>query len=176
MRRRPWGSFILAGLALVLLFMPVWQLFDWLEAKREKEQATVLLYQVTLFQMELMGSVIQETAETTTTAGLNEWKRAAFAAMYAHERLSVAAGSGLPSRLEALDTLLQWILRVEIGGERPLSDDESQLLGKVSEGYKLMLASYTGLIQSDGSVNGGNSGKLKKADAELAEMVRKNLQ
>lgn len=175
MRRRPYGFVFILLLAVLLLVMPVWQFSDWLKIRGDSERTTVLLYQVTAFQMELLGSSVNEAGRVTTTEALNEWKRAVFAAMYAHERLADAVGSGMPGKLDSLDMLMQWILRVQVGGERPLSKEESELAAGVAESFKPLLEAYSGLIDGEGKLDGTNSGKLKKADAELAELVRKKL-
>jgi hypothetical protein len=175
MRRRPLGPFLIVILAVILLVMPAWQFKDWLKTRQDKDQATLLLYQVTSFQMELLGSSLNEASRITTAETLNEWKRSAYSALYAHERLSLAAGHGLPSKLESLDVLLQWIQRVQVSGERPLSKEEAELVQGIAKSYKPLMEAYGGLVDRDGGLNSSSANKLKKADSELAELVRKKL-
>lgn len=174
MRRKPLGPLLLVLLALLVLIMPVWQMFDWMKVKNDKERTTVLLYQVTLFQMEMLESAMN-SSDTLTTTALDEWRRAAFAALYAHERLSRAVGSTLPAKLEGVDALLQWILRAQVGGSRTLSKEEAELLTEAPKSYRLILEAYGSLMNGDGNINGASSVKLKKADIGLAELVKKKL-
>lgn len=174
--RRRWSGFWLAVMLVVLFaVMPLWQLADWRSTKREKEEAVVLLYQVALFQMEMMGSSISQKSAPSGTAELEEWKRAVFSAAYAHERLSTAVHGGVPAKLEGLESLMQWITRVQVGGARPLVKEEAELLRQAGPLCSKLVAAYGKLMNGGSSVSETVSSDLKKTDAELAEAVKKKL-
>ncbi|MNJ01858.1 hypothetical protein D3C73_1616260 [compost metagenome] len=62
-----------------------------------------------------------------------------------------------------------------MGGERPLSKEEAELVSGIAKSYKPLMDAYNGLVDSKGELNSAGSNKLKKADTELAEMVKKKL-
>lgn len=174
--RRRWSGFWLAVMLFVLFAaMPLWQLADWRSAKREKEEAVVLLYQVALFQMEMMGSSIAQKSAPSGTAELEEWRRALFSAAYAHERLSTAVHGSVPSKLDGLETLMQWITRVQVGGARPLAKEEAELLKQAAPLCSKLVAAYGRLMDGSSSISESAGSELKKTNAELAETVKKKL-
>ncbi|MDF2927610.1 MAG: S-adenosylmethionine decarboxylase proenzyme [Paenibacillaceae bacterium] len=173
--RKPFGIIFLAIPVVLIFIMPVWQLMDWKEAKQDKAQTLVLLYEVASFQTELLGSTVSEGQSVASAGALNEWKRAAYSAIFAHERLARAAGNGLPEKLDSLDAMLQWILRIQIAGERPLRKEETELLKDIAGEFPPLVEAYSMLIDSQGDVNRSGNDKMKKIDARLAEMIRKHL-
>lgn len=174
--RRRWSGFWLAVLLFILFAaMPLWQLADWRSAKKGQEQAVALLYQVTLFQMEMMDNTVSQQQVPAATTELEEWKRAIYSAAYAHTRLSAAADGQMPAKLEGLETLLQWITRVQVGGGRALAKEEAELLRQAAPFCAKITAAYGKLMNDGAGVSGSASGELKKTDAELAEMVKKKL-
>lgn len=174
MRRRLMGPLLMVLLVLLALVMPLWQLMDWREARLDQEHLQVLLFETASFQMELLGSSVGEAAKVQTTEQLNEWKRAVYSTAYTHERFA-QSGSALPSKLASLDGLLQWIQRVQIGGARQLTKEETGLLAEVAQSYKPLQEAYSSMMNQKGELAGGSVDKVKKLDAQLAEMIRKNL-
>lgn len=176
--RKRAGPIILVLLALTALVLPLWQMYDWMAVKKDKEQTVVLLYQVTQLQMEMLGSTITDASPVSlsaSTSALNEWKRSAYGAQYAHERLAEAVGGGLIPRLEGLEALNQWILRMQVGGARSLDKEELGVAAAAASGYKSLLEAYGGLNNQHGTLSASAAGRLKKADSALAETVRKKL-
>ncbi|MDF2936256.1 MAG: S-adenosylmethionine decarboxylase proenzyme [Paenibacillaceae bacterium] len=175
MKRRWSGVWLAAVLIFLFAAMPLWQLADWRSAKKGQEETAVLLYQVTLFQMEMMGNTVTPKNIPAATADLEEWKRAVYSAAYAHERLSMAAEGRMPAKLEGLDSLLQWITRVQVGGGRSLVKEETELLRQTAALCTKIVSAYGRLMNDGAAISGSASGELKKTDIELAEMVKKNL-
>lgn len=175
MYRKHYGWVVWTLLALFMLVMPVWQLMDWKEAKRSSGETVRLLFEVASFQMEVLGSAMNETGQVKTTGQLNEWKRTIYAADYTHERLVQAVGGDRLPMLHSADALLQWIMRLQIAGDRPLRGEEIELMKEVSKRFRPMIEAYGKLMGTDGSLNGTRSGELGKADQELAEYIRKKM-
>lgn len=176
MRKKPWGAAVLILLAGWMVLLPLWQLADWAKIKREKGDAVQQLYEVAQFQMELLGSTMNEAAAVKTSGQLNEWKRAAYSAAFTHERLVTAsAGEALPGKLESMEMLLQWIMRVQLGGERPLKPEELELMKEVAKRYKALFEAYGRLRDKDGDPVSAAAGELTRADRELADVLRKKM-
>lgn len=154
MKRR--GSGVWLAVVLIVLFaaMPLWQLADWLSLKGKRDKTVVLLYQVTLFQMEMMDKTISEKSNVTSTAGLEEWRSAVYSAAYAHERLANALSDHLPVKLEGLEALMQWIARVQVGGGRSLAKEEAELLRQAAPLCTKLVSAYGRLVDDEADVSG----------------------
>jgi hypothetical protein len=175
MRNKQLGTVILILITVWMVVLPLWQLADWVKVKREKGDAVQLLYEVAVFQMELMGSTMNEAVQVKTTGQLDEWKRTAYAAAYTHERLAKALGEEAPAKLESMDALLQWIMRAQLGGERPLKQEEQELLKEASKRFKVMFETYVELMDSEGDIIGSAGSGLGQADKDLGEYIRKRM-
>lgn len=172
MRRRTIGSIVFVLMCGLLVVLPFWQLADWASTKQAKGDAVQLLYEVSDFQMELLGSTLNEAGGLKTTDQLNEWKRAAFAAQYTHERLAMAVGQDTLGKLDSLDTLLEWIMRAQIGGNRSLKQEEQKLLQEAGKKYTPIMEAYGKLMSSGGEVIGSVRGQLEDADGELSKLLK----
>lgn len=177
MRRsgKSWGAAAFAALALFMLVMPLWQLADWYKTKGERNHTLGLLYQVSAFQMELLGSTLGEAGQVKSAGQLNEWRQSAYAAGYVHDRLSEAVGKEELPKLEAPEALVQWILRIQIGGDRPLRQEEAELLKETAKRFQAVAEPYRGFMDGSGGIAEGKLSQLVKADRELAEWIRKRL-
>jgi hypothetical protein len=165
------GWFIVAA----LIVWPSYQIVNSLRSASEKHDASNLLYQVALFQMELLNSALIEGAEAKRSEELNELRLAAYSANFTHERLVLAEGKSL-SALHSLPELIQYLLRLQIGGERNLKQDETDTFAKAGAGFKVLFDNYSKLMSSGGKVVGSANDKMKKADDELYDLIHKKLQ
>jgi hypothetical protein len=68
------------------------------------------------------------------------------------------------------------LLRLQIGGERALKQDEIDTFVKSGTLFKGLFEQYAKLLSSSGKVVGSANDKVKKADEELYEYLRKKLQ
>lgn len=174
MRKRLMRRFFTYVIMACLAALPIYQLAGWYDAKKTKVDAVNLLYQVSLFQMELLGSSINEAGKARDTDQLNALKQAAYSANYTHERLTEAVGEERLEKLESVPELLQFILRLQIGGARTLKPEETTTLQEFGKLYKDMFQAYGELLASDGHLLSSRSDKVKKADKAMAELLKKN--
>ncbi|WP_438444360.1 hypothetical protein [Gorillibacterium sp. sgz5001074] len=160
--------------ACMMLILPLWQLADWHRTRAEQEDTLELLYQVADFQMELLGSTLGDAAQLKSVGQLNEWKQSAYAVGFVHDRLSQAVGNRDLPRLESVNALLQWIMRVQVGGDRTLRQEESELLKETAQRFRSMAETYAKLMDG-GSIREGARSRLVQEDGELAALILKKL-
>ncbi|TBL81872.1 S-adenosylmethionine decarboxylase [Paenibacillus thalictri] len=167
------GVYILIGLFAVWTVVQVAGAFH---GTSEKGDPGKLLYQVSLFQMELLGSYLHDTDKTAAAAGsLNELKQVLYSASFTHEHLVMAYGEDQLTPLQSLGQLQQYLIRLQIGGQRPLKPDESQTLLEVNKQYNELFDAYGKLFSSGGSVIGSQNDRLVKADKAISELLKKKL-
>ncbi|MFC5447282.1 hypothetical protein [Paenibacillus aestuarii] len=176
MRKKIARKAIIYSVVLFLIIWPIYQVIGMLGGHKEEHDAEHLLYQVSLFQMELLNSYLGEVGKIKTTDELNEAKQALYSASYTHERLVLAAGGKeYLTSLSSIDQLMQYIQRLQIGGERALKPEETQLLQEVAKQYQTMYGIYEKLMASDGAVISSQNEKLAQTDTALAALIHKKL-
>ena len=175
MGKRRAGKLLVYGIVLFLLLWPAVQIYDSLHSRPEKQDAVHLLYQVSLFQMELLNRCLQEGSSVKDTGELNAWKQALYAASYTHERLVLAVGEEELTPLNSLQQLMQYMLRLQIGGERPLKPEELRTLEEAGKQFSGMYDAYQKLFASGSRIMTSGNEELKKGDASLSEFMRKKL-
>ncbi|MBD0381663.1 S-adenosylmethionine decarboxylase [Paenibacillus sedimenti] len=163
-------------IVLFLVIWPIYQMVSMLGGGHEEHDAKHLLYQVSLFQMELLNSYLGEAGKIKDTAELDAAKQALYSTGYTHERLVLAAGGNeYLTSLNSLTQLMQYIQRLQIGGERPLKSEETQTLQEAANQYRAMYGIYEKLMASDGNVVSSQNAKLAELDNALATLIRKKL-
>jgi hypothetical protein len=167
------GNWIIVLIVAVMLGWPAYQLYGLYNSHSGKHQAGYLLYQVAFFQMELLNHYMGEAGKAAETSQLEGLKQAAYSAAYTHERLVLAYGKGRLAELQSVPLLLQYLLRLEIGGQRPLRPEESQTLQELGKMFKAFYADYAKLLDSDKNVTASQNGKLAKTDLAMAVLLRK---
>jgi hypothetical protein len=175
MRRRQAGKFVVYTLVLILLIWPVFQISGLFHAKGKDTDETHLLFQVSLFQMELLSSYLQQTDNVQDTRGLDTLRQALYSAGYTHERLTLAVGSDKLALLSSMNQLMQYVIRLQIGGQRPLKAEEKQTLHDAAAQFQDIYAIYEGIMSSNGSIISSQHEKLVKKDTSLSEIIRKKL-
>lgn len=171
MRRKLAQTLAMYAIMAILLAWPILQLAEWYGAKREKADAVELLYQVSLFQMELLGGCLNEAGRAKDTDQLNGLKQAAYSANYAHERLAMALGRESIGKLESVSELLQWVVRLQIGGSRTLKPEELKTLQEAAKLFKPLFEDYGKLTVSGRGFFTSQGEKVKKEDRALAELL-----
>ncbi|MFD0871247.1 Uncharacterised protein [Chlamydia abortus] len=163
-------------LILFLLLWPIYQIYGMLQPGKSKQDATFLLYQVSLFQLELLSNLLGEAESAAHTGQLNALRQAAYSVNYTHERLVLAVGSDQLAELKSIPQLLQFIMRLQLGGERPLKSAELETLAEIRKGCKAIYEQYTKLMTSNRTtVIAIENDKLAKADEEMAAILRNKL-
>ncbi|NOV04049.1 hypothetical protein GC097_29160 [Paenibacillus sp. LMG 31457] len=176
MRQKIIRKAILYSVVLFLMIWPVYQLSQMLGHHKEEHDATHLLFQVSVFQMELLKSNLEEAAQSKTTDELDGSKQALYSAGYTHERLVLAAGGAdYLTPLSSMTQLTQYVQRLQIGGERALKPEELQTLKEAGLQYKSMYEVYEKIMASNGDIITSQNTKLAELDRNLTAFLRKKL-
>jgi hypothetical protein len=166
------GKIMIYVILLGLFIWPVIQVYGWLHKHQEKHNATQLLYQVSLFQMELLSGYLHEANHMVNTAQLNNLKQALYSADFTHERLVLAAGEGELASLHSTSQLMQIILRLQIGGERGLRPEEQQIFADAATRFDKLFAAYQKLMASGGAIVSSQNDKLVEVDDALNDWLK----
>jgi hypothetical protein len=167
---------VIYSIILFLIIWPVYQLSQMLGHHKEEHDATHLLYQVSLFQMELLKSYLEESAQSKNTDQLDASKQALYSAEYTHERLVLAAGgSEYLTPLSSMTQLTQYLQRLQVGGERTLKPDELLTLKEAGLQFKSMYESYEKIMASNGDIVSSQNTKLADLDRNLTTFLRKKM-
>ncbi|OXM86936.1 S-adenosylmethionine decarboxylase [Paenibacillus rigui] len=165
---------LLYGILVFLVIWPVYQIYEMAAGHAEKEDAGKLLYQVSLFQMELLGSFMQD-ADKKDTGALNDLRQALYTANFTHEHLVLAYGEDQLTPLSGLSHLMQYVIRLQIGGNRPMRSEESQAMLEARKLFAEMYDAYSKLLSSHNEIVASQNERLIKADKAMQELLRKKL-
>ncbi|NHN30121.1 S-adenosylmethionine decarboxylase [Paenibacillus agricola] len=142
----------------------------------EKQDAGKLLYQVSLFQMEILGGYLYNMDKVKDTESLNPLQQAIYTATYTHGQLVLAYGTKDLAPLPGLSELMQFMLRLQVGGQRPLKSDEVQTLMEVRKQFSILFDAYSKLLSSYDEMNSSQNASMAKADKAIMELLRKKMQ
>lgn len=167
------------ALFYVLIFMligwPVVQMYQVYAPKHERQHATVLLHQVSMFQMQILRSVIADTASATSTGALVPLQHAVYSMQFVHQRLEWAVGKGKVAELKALTDFLQYVLSLQIPGNRALKPEEVQILERMNEYVVSVQPIYERLITEEGKVSKTANGELSQADEGMRQILEEEM-
>jgi hypothetical protein len=173
MRRLHISRWLLLAMTALVFGWPAYQVYDWMKGRTHHHGAEVLLYQVGAFQVELLGSLLNDSAQSTAAEKLDALKQAAYTASYTHERMTAAFGPDRLTDIACFSQLLQYIMRLQIGGPREIRPDEAETLKEAALSFKELQETYRGLLASDGTVIASQNERLKEADKTVTELLRK---
>jgi hypothetical protein len=173
---KPKRKWMLYMLLLFLLAWPMYQIYGLMHGYSEKQDAGKLLYQVSLFQMELLGSFLQNIDKTKDTEGLNSLRQAIYTANFTHEHLVLAYGDKELTPLKGLPQLMQYVLRLQIGGQRALKSEEAQTLLEIRKLFSDLYEAYVKLLSPSYTIIGSQNVALIKADKAINELLLKKMQ
>jgi hypothetical protein len=171
-KRRLLGS----SLLLVLIGWSLFQIYGMGHSSIEKQNAGKLLYQVSLFQMEILGGFLYNVDKMKDTESLNPLQQAVYTATYTHAQLVLAYGADDLAPLPGLSELMQYMLRLQIGGQRPVKADEVQTLIEVRKQFSLMFDAYSKMLNSFNEIDSSQSDLMAKADKVIMDLLRKKMQ
>ena len=168
MRRRSVGfmTLIVIGLAVFTLF----QLIGINKPDSQKHDAVKLLHQVSVFQLELVNKQLHEALNAATTDELNMLKQTVYTAHYTHERLSMAVGQKELPPLQSVSDLLEYIMRLQIGGNRQLSDKELSVFHEVRDSFAELHGIYEALLSSKGEVITSQNRLLQRTEQAIGHI------
>lgn len=166
------------ALIVIVALMIGWPLLRWVdlvESRRGTYDATRLLHQVSIFQLELLYGHLRDAGTVTTTDQLNLLKQSAYIVNYTHQHLMLALGEDRVKKLSSVEQLLQYIVRLQIGGDRVLVDSDTEVFRKAEDELRRLHEAYKLLLGSDGSVIASKSAEVSKLDRELYEFFQSKL-
>ncbi|MFU1797259.1 hypothetical protein ACM1RC_25570 [Paenibacillus azoreducens] len=170
MKRKKTRDLLFMGMLLLLLMILVYQGFRMMRPHTERADAEQMLYEVSLFQMQVLSTSLIDAASSENTSELNALKLAAYSASYTHDRLAKSLGSGNLYAFPALGGLVDAIQTWQIGGNRPLSEGEKGLLHEYTEIFSGTLEPYRQLLSGSGQVISSKNDELEKAGKKLAAL------
>lgn len=165
---------ILLGL-LIIVVWPIYQLKDLFTSNVEKQDAFKMLYQVSLFQIEMLSSYLNEAVRAQHTEQLHALKQAAFSANFTHERYVLAVGSNKLNNLESVSAIMKYVLRIQIGGQREVKGVERETLQEVSRAFRDVYNTYQTLLDSSDRIISSKSHDLKQMDREIFDYLGEKL-
>ncbi|WP_028547658.1 hypothetical protein [Paenibacillus sp. UNC451MF] len=171
-RKRKWVMYVILAFLIV---WPVYQIIGMVSEHSEKQDAGKLLYQVSLFQMELLSSYLHDTDKVKDTESLNPLRQAVYTANFTHQHLVLAFGENSLTPLESLSQLMQFVIRLQIGGQRPIKSDEVQALLEVRKQFDDLYDAYGKLLSSRGDIIASQNQRLQKDDKAMTDLLRKKL-
>lgn len=168
---------IISGIVIVfLLVWPLYHISGMLQQDRSKHDAAYLLYQVSLFQVELLSNLLGEAEKASHTGQLSALLQTAYSVNYTHERLLLALNENSLAKLESLPQLLQYLMRLQLGGERVMKQEELDTLAEVREGYNTIYENYAKLMRDNKrKLSASANDNVKKTDQALAELIKDKL-
>ena len=175
MRKSKFGGMVLWLVLIVLVIVPLYQFWGLVHAGGGKTNAKFLLYQVSLFQMELLYNQLNQSAQAKDTAQLDALKQDVYAMNYTHERLVLAFGGSKINQLDSLSKLMQYIERLQIGGRRALKPEEISLLQQITQDFKPVYTAYDKLISTNVKVNASQNSTMMKQDQKISSFINQKL-
>jgi hypothetical protein len=168
MRRGPRA--IVWTVVIAMSLITVVQLMGMLRPTQKLADAKRMLYEASLFQVELLSGFIGEAANVPGTEGLNALKQAAYSVEYTHGRLVQAWGSPLPE-LHSVPLLMEFMIRLQIGGGRKLKPEEAELFAAAAPHMQEVYEAYAVLVSPDGQLNGISAARVKEADEAIVKLL-----
>ncbi|MNP39331.1 hypothetical protein D3C76_1329040 [compost metagenome] len=132
-----------------------------------------MLFEIVYFQVEILNSSLMDAIHMKNTGDLDRLKLAAYSVSFGHERLVQAFGNDEIKYLPAIEELVNMITGWQIGGDRPLSQQERELLVEYSAKYAEIVPIYGILVNSDHKVISAEADQLNQLGQELDDLITK---
>jgi hypothetical protein len=170
------GKLLIIVVTVLLIGWSIYQIYKQFDTHSEQKNGEHLLYQVTLFQMELLNSALADSAAWTETQQLNILKQAAYSVNYTHERFTVLIGTEKLAALKSVSRMMDYIGRLQIGGNRLIQPEEKQAFQGAGKLYKQLYEAYNHLMASNTlDIISTQNAKIKKLDQNLSDFFSKKL-
>jgi len=173
MNKRRIGRMVVWLIPILMIMWGSYQLIDLYQGKTSRANASRMLYEASQFQIELMSRFMSEAQNARTSAELNAVKNAVYSASFVHDRLVRAYPAGQIDGLESLAELLQYILHLQIGGDRPLKEEERETLHELEPVVTKLAEAYGGLMTERAELNRYERSLLKQLDDDLSKIVQR---
>lgn len=172
MRRRKSRDLLFVILIALLVIILAYQAYRMMRPQASHADAEQMLYEVSLFQIQVLNTSLLDTADAANTGDLDALKLAAYSAAFTHERLMKSLGKDKLYSFPALNGLVESLTTWQIGGKRPLSDAEKELLGSYSEVFSGVVEPYQQLLSESGHVIASRNDELETAGKRLEALVK----
>lgn len=170
--RKRAGRIFIWTIPLLLAVLGAYQLVDLYAGKAAHENASRMLFEAANFQIEMMSRFMSEAKGVRTSGQLNSLKNAVYSAAYVHDRFANSFPAGQIDRLESLDELLQYVLHLQIGGDRPLKEEEREIMLEAEPLLAELAEVYAGLMTEQGKLNRYERGLLRDLDDRLLHVLK----
>jgi len=130
-----------------------------------------MLYEASLFQVELLAGHASEASRASTTGELDGLKQSAYSVEFTHGRLAQAAGDGVPE-LRSASALVELLVRFQIGGERRLKPEEAERLAAASPFITELYDGYAALFGEDGRLDAAAAERIRAADERILNILQ----
>jgi hypothetical protein len=164
---------------LVVSLMLGWSLnsvYHVVNSPENKQSDSHLLYQIAVFQIEMLNSTLSDIPNIKSTQQLTILKQMAYAVDYTHERFLISLGSDKLVELSSLKRMMDYILRLQIGGDRQLKLEEIQIFVDASLLFKQLYEDYAKLMLDDESgIVASENTKIHKVDLAIYNIFNRKL-
>lgn len=174
MNRRRVGRILIWFIPVLMLIWGTHQLLDLYASRNAHQNASRMLFEASNFQIELMSRFLSEAASAKVSSQLDALKNAVYSASYVHDRFARVFPSGQVDQLESLDGVLQFVLHLQIGGDRPLKEEEQALLKELDPLMAQLAEAYAGLMTENGKLNRFERGLIKDLDEQLLNVLKQD--
>lgn len=162
---------------LIVLLMLGWTLnsvYHVIQSPSKQPSNAHLIYQIALLHIEVLNNKLADSPKNSSD--LTPFKQAAYAVDYTYERFIIALGSSKADELLGLKRMTDYILRLQMGSDRPLKSDEIQAFVDAAILYKQLYDEFAKLMinENNGIVSSHNA-KVHKLDQEIVELFSRKL-
>jgi hypothetical protein len=141
-----------------------------------KQNDPHLLYQIVVFQIEMLNSTLVDIPNLKSTQQLTVLKQMAYSVNYTHERFLISLGAKKAVELNSLKRMMDYILRLQIGGDRLLKPEEIQIFVDTSMLYKQLYEEYAKLMLDHTSeIAASQNTKIHKVDEDISDIFSRKL-
>jgi len=169
--RKSAGRYLIWLIPLIMIIWSMYQLADLYASKAAHQDASRMLFEASSFQIEMMSRFLSEAQGVKSSSELDALTNAVYSASYVHERFARAFPDGQVDRLESLEKIMQYVLQLQIGGDRPLKEEELATLHKLEPLFAELAAAYAKLMTDSGKLNRYESGLIRELDNRLLEVL-----
>jgi hypothetical protein len=148
-----------------------------MNSSEEKQNDSHLLYQIVVFQIEMLNNTFVDIANLKSTQQLTVLRQMAYSVDYTHERFLISLGSDKTVELSSLKRMMDYILRLQIGGDRLLKSEEIQIFVDTSLLFKQLYEEYAKLMldHEKNGVVASQNGKIHKVDQDITKIFSRKL-
>jgi hypothetical protein len=167
-RMRSWIGY---AAILCLASCSVSQLMNQVESPKDRIDVKHLLFDVSLYQIELLNQSLHHHKQLHHTPSLSALHQLLYTVAFTHDKVVLAYGEDYISRMTCIQAFMQLIHRWQLSGERPLLTIEISALEDFAIQFQHIYETYRNLLSSEGKVIVSQNEKWTQMDAELNHRI-----